>query len=40
VFHLHFHIIPRITGDGVFEFPKMKKCKHTLEEMRKKLAIN
>ena len=39
VFHLHFHIIPRLTGDGVFEFPKIKKCKHTLEAMRQKLAM-
>ena len=40
VFHLHFHIIPRVPGDGVFEFPKIKKCKHTLAEMRAKLAIH
>jgi histidine triad (HIT) family protein len=39
VFHLHFHIIPRVSDDGVFAFPKIKKCKHTLEEMQKKLQF-
>jgi histidine triad (HIT) family protein len=37
VFHLHFHILPRKPGDGVFEYPKFKKCKHTLAEMQEKL---
>jgi histidine triad (HIT) family protein len=39
VFHLHFHVIPRVADDGVFAFPRFKKCRHTLEEMQKKLAL-
>jgi histidine triad (HIT) family protein len=39
VFHLHFHVIPRTTGDGIFEYPKMKQCKHTLEQMHAKLKM-
>jgi histidine triad (HIT) family protein len=39
VFHWHFHIYPRKTGDGIFAFPKFKKCTRTLEEMQKKLQF-
>ncbi|MDR1785118.1 MAG: HIT family protein [Spirochaetaceae bacterium] len=39
VFHLHFHIIPRKTGDGVYSFPRFKKCTRTLAEMQKILAL-
>jgi histidine triad (HIT) family protein len=39
VFHLHFHIYPRKSGDGVFQIPKVKKCKFSLDEMQKKLQF-
>jgi histidine triad (HIT) family protein len=39
VFHLHFHIYPRKSGDGVFEIPKSKKCKFSLADMQKKLQF-
>jgi histidine triad (HIT) family protein len=39
VFHWHFHIYPRKSGDGVFEFPKFKKCNFSLAEMQKHLSF-
>jgi histidine triad (HIT) family protein len=39
VFHLHFHIFPRKNGDGVYDFPKLRACRHSLEEMHEKLKI-
>jgi histidine triad (HIT) family protein len=39
VFHLHFHILPRTPGDGVFAMPREKKCKFTLPQMRERLQM-
>lgn len=40
VFHLHIHIIPRKTGDGVNVFPQTKKQNSNLEELAKILALD
>lgn len=40
VFHLHIHIIPRKTGDGVNVFPQTKKQNTNLEELAKILALD
>ena len=40
VLHLHFHILPRKTGDGLKIFPSLEKNVETIEEIHKKLKIN
>ena len=39
VFHLHFHILPRRSDDGMKTFPNLKKNDCTLEEMCEKLKL-
>lgn len=39
VFHLHFHIIPRKSGDGLKMWPLEGKREMDLAEIRKKLAL-
>jgi histidine triad (HIT) family protein len=39
VFHLHFHIYPRKTGDGYTLARKLKNAKSSLEEMQKLLQF-
>ena len=40
VFHLHFHIIPRKTGDGVDAWPKFDGSNEELQNVCEKLKIN
>ena len=40
VFHLHFHILPRKSGDGMHVFPRLEKCKFSNEELCEMLRIN
>lgn len=37
VFHVHFHIIPRIVGDGLHHWPQNKYKEGQMEEVRKKI---
>lgn len=39
VFHLHFHILPRLENDGIDAFPDLKKRDGSLEELCEKLKI-
>jgi histidine triad (HIT) family protein len=39
VFHLHFHVYPRLADDGVLNFPKQKRSTCSLADMQKKLAM-
>lgn len=39
VFHLHIHIIPRKSGDGLDCFPSFPGAKFELDEMLEKLKI-
>ena len=39
VFHLHIHLIPRKTGDGLPGFPKYSGAQHSLEEMHTRLTM-
>ena len=39
VMHLHFHIIPRKTSDGVDSWPHFNGAKNELEEMHKILKL-
>lgn len=40
VFHLHFHILPRMANDNLHTFPTVKIAKYSLEEMAAKLKMN
>lgn len=40
VFHLHFHIIPRKTGDGVDAWPKFDGSNEELQNVCEKLKMN
>ena len=40
VFHLHFHIIPRKSDDGIDGFPHFDGAKCEIKEMYEKLKIN
>jgi len=40
VFHLHYHIFPRIKNDGKFNFPKPNMGSGKFEEIQNKLKIN
>lgn len=40
IFHLHFHIYPRKSDDGMRVFPKLSNSQHTLEEMCEFLKLN
>lgn len=40
VFHLHIHILPRKSSDGVVGWPKKEITNYSLEEMQKKLKMN
>ncbi len=37
--HLHFHIIPRRSDDGLDAWPAMHNHKYTLKEMQKRLEM-
>lgn len=39
VFHLHFHIIPRLPNDGLKIFPNLQSQNLNLEEIQKKLTL-
>ena len=39
VFHLHIHLIPRKTGDGIPSWPKFCGAHHSIEEMYEKLKM-
>ena len=39
VFHLHFHILPRLKGDQIDAFPKLKEREETLESLCERLKI-
>lgn len=39
VYHLHFHIIPRKSGDGMFWWPKEPKKEMNFDEVCNKLKI-
>ncbi len=40
VFHLHFHIIPRKTGDGISAWPFHDKSEMNMEEVCEKLKLS
>ena len=40
VFHFHFHVIPRKSGDGVNAFPKFTRTKKTFDEMLELLKMS
>ncbi|MDR3283813.1 MAG: HIT family protein [Treponema sp.] len=40
VFHWHFHVYPRKNGDGLFVFPKFKKCTRSLSAIQKLLQFS
>ncbi len=40
VFHLHFHIIPRKTNDGVDGFPHFDGAKNDIKDMHKLLKMD
>lgn len=39
VFHLHFHVLPRKSGDGLDAFPSLPGAKYELSEMHEKLKM-
>ena len=39
VFHLHIHVVPRKTGDGLNVFPKFAGAKLPLDEMLERLRL-
>ncbi len=39
VFHLHFHIIPRKSGDNLDVFPKFDGCKIELQDVCKQITM-
>lgn len=39
VFHLHFHILPRLKDDKINAFPKLKERKESPEELCEKIKI-
>ena len=39
VFHLHFHIIPRVEGDGMNTWPKLEKVNGNFEKICNDLRI-
>ena len=39
VFHLHFHLIPRKTGDSIPGFPKFSGALQPIEQMHQKLKM-
>lgn len=40
VFHLHFHIIPRKTGDGINAWPFHDKCDINFQEVCERLKLS
>lgn len=40
VFHLHFHIIPRKSGDGLHTYPTRDKLDINLEDVKNRLKID
>ena len=40
VFHLHFHVLPRRSGDGNHIFPSLNKNQESMEDIARKLKLN